>query len=124
MIGYITVGTNDLPRAAKFYDALFGEIGAKRSMESDRFVAWSTGEGSPGFGVCKPFDEKPASSGNGAMTALAMSGPEQVKSLYAKALELGAMDEGEPGPRAGGAFFCGYVRDLDGNKLNLFCMGG
>lgn len=124
MIAYVTVGTNDLPRAAKFYDALLAEIGAKRSMEMDRFVAWSTGEGKPGFGAIVPFDEKDATPGNGSMTALGMSGPDQVRAVHAKALELGGKDEGEPGERAGGAFFCAYFRDLDGNKFNLFCPGG
>ena len=69
MIGYVTLGTNDLARAAKFYDTLFAEIGGKRRMESDRFISWSAGEGSPGFGVIKPFDGKAATPGNGAMVA-------------------------------------------------------
>lgn len=121
MIAYTTIGTDDLPRAASFYDALLGELGAKRAMEGDTFIAWAAAPGTPMFGVCQPFNKEPASSGNGGMIALAVSGPAQLETVHAKALELGGTDEGAPGPRAGGAFICGYFRDLDGNKINLFC---
>ena len=57
MIGYVTIGTNDLPRAAKFYDALLGEVGAKRMMENEQFIAWSVRPDKPGLGVTKPFDQ-------------------------------------------------------------------
>jgi predicted lactoylglutathione lyase len=122
MIGYITLGTNDLARAAKFYDALLGTIGAKRFMESDRFVAWSVSPTAPGFGISKPYDGKPATVGNGVMIALVVDSREKVDGLYKKALELGGTDEGAPGPRFDG-FYAGYFRDLDGNKLNAFFMG-
>lgn len=122
MIGYVTLGTNDLARASKFYDALLAEVGGKRMMESDRFVSWSTGEHSPGLGVIKPFDEKSASGGNGTMVALVVDSREKVDALYNKAMKLGAKDEGPPGLRWGN-FYVGYFRDLDGNKLNAFCMG-
>jgi catechol 2,3-dioxygenase-like lactoylglutathione lyase family enzyme len=121
MIGYVTIGTNDLARAAEFYDALLGEIGGKRYMEMERLVAWSAGEGSPGIGVCKPYDGQPACVGNGMMVALAVDSPEKVQSVYKKALELGATDEGPPGLRFGN-FYGAYFRDLDGNKLNAFCI--
>lgn len=122
MIGYVTLGTNDLARAAKFYDALLGEIGAGRFMESDKFIAWGTGANSPGIGLIYPNDGKPATVGNGVMVAIAMDSPEKVDRLYKKAIELGATDEGPAGPR-GESFYAGYFRDLDGNKLNFFCMG-
>ncbi len=121
MIGYVTVGTNDMPRAAKFYDALLGEIGAKRMMEGDRFIAWSASHEQAGFGIAKPFDGKPASIGNGCMTAFVVKEQKQVDALYKKALELGGTDEGPPGLR-GATFYAAYFRDLDGNKLNFFCM--
>ena len=121
MIGYVTLGTNDLQRAAKFYDALLGEIGGKRFMEFDTFIAWSAGQDKPGIGLTKPFDGNPATVGNGVMVALEMPNPEAVDKLYAKALELGATDEGPAGPR-GDTFYAGYFRDPDGNKLNAFCM--
>ena len=121
MIGYVTLGTNDLARAAKFYDALLGELGAKRFMEYDTFIAWSVSPDKPGIGLTKPFDGKPATVGNGVMVALEAGSPAKVDALYRKALELGATDEGPVGPR-GDNFYAGYFRDLDGNKLNCFCM--
>lgn len=122
MIGYVTLGTNDIAQAAKFYDALLGELGASRLMEGDRFIAWGTGMGQPAVSVIKPFDEQPATVGNGVMVALAADSPQTVDKLHAKALELGGSDEGAPGPRQAGGFYAAYFRDLDGNKLNIFCM--
>jgi len=121
MIGYVTLGTNDLERAAQFYDLLLKEIGASRFMESDQFIAWAISPDKPALSVTKAFDGKPATVGNGVMVALAMRSPEQVDAFYQKAMELGATDEGAPGPRGEG-FYAGYFRDLDGNKLNAFCM--
>ena len=122
MIGYVTIGTNDLERGAKFYDELLAEIGAKRFMEDDRFIAWSVALGQPSLALTKPYDGNRATVGNGVMVALAVETPEQVDTLYAKAIELGATDEGPSGPRGDGGFYAGYFRDLDGNKLNFFCM--
>ena len=122
MIGYVTLGTNDIQRAAKFYDALLGSIGATRMMESDSFIAWSAPGGGPALSVIKPFDKKPASVGNGVMVALAMDSKAKVDALHKKAMQLGAKDEGAPGPR-GDNFYAGYFRDPDGNKLNAFFMG-
>ena len=123
MIGYALFGTNDLPRAAAFYDALLAEIGATRFMESDRFIAWAVNPEAPSLGVCLPFDGKPATVGNGTMMALALDSNEKVDRLYAKALALGGTDEGPAGPRGLAGFYAGYFRDLDGNKLNVFFMG-
>lgn len=122
MIGYITLGTNDLARASKFYDELFKVINAPRFMESERFVAWGVSPEQPSLGVIKPFDGEPATVGNGSMAALVVDSAEKVQALYQKALELGAKDEGAPGPRGNDGFYAAYFRDLDGNKLNAFCM--
>ncbi len=119
MIGYITVGTNDLERAAAFYDPLFAVIGAGRFMEEDRFIAWAVSPDTPGFAATKPYDENPATVGNGMMVALVVDSKDRVHEMYDKAIELGATDEGPPGPR-GDNFYAGYFRDLDGNKLNVF----
>ncbi|HVR29061.1 MAG TPA: VOC family protein [Thermoanaerobaculia bacterium] len=124
MIGYVTLGTNDFDRAATFYDALLGEIGAKRFMEMDTFIAWATSPAAPAVSIIKPFDGNRATVGNGVMVALAVDSPEKVQKLHAKALALGGQDEGAPGPRGDGGFYAGYFRDLDGNKLNAFCMKG
>jgi predicted lactoylglutathione lyase len=122
MIGYVTLGTNDIEKAAAFYDRLLAEIGARRFMQTDSFIAWATDPKAPALSVIKPFDGKPASVGNGVMVALAMDSPEKVDAFHRKALELGGRDEGAPGPRGDG-FYAGYFRDPDGNKLNAFHMG-
>lgn len=121
MIGYVTLGSADMKKAAAFYDGLLGELGAKRFMDTDEFIAWTVGPDRPALSVVKPADGNAASVGNGTMVALAVKTPEQVQALYAKALSLGGTDEGEPGSR-GGNFYAAYFRDLDGNKLNFFCM--
>lgn len=110
-----------MEKSAKFYDALFAEIGAGRFMEMETFIAWSTDPAAPGFSITKPFDGNPATVGNGVMIALAVDSKDKVDALYAKAIELGATDEGAPGARSDN-FYAGYFRDLDGNKLNFFCM--
>ncbi|WOH36402.1 VOC family protein [Thalassotalea fonticola] len=120
MIGYITIGTNDLVRAASFYDIIFKEMGASKAFDAERLTAWSFGEGKPLFTVTKPFDESNATVGNGVMVALSASSKEAVDKLHAKALELGATTEGGPYLK-GSNFYVGYFRDLDGNKLNFHC---
>lgn len=122
MIGYVMLGTNDLPRAKAFYDALLAEIGAKQLMDFGRSVAYGVSMDKPALGVGLPFDGKPATVGNGVMVAIAVNSREMVDRLHRKALELGGTDEGAPGPRFEN-FYAGYFRDLDGNKLNVFCMG-
>ncbi len=123
MIGYVTLGTNDLPRAAKFYDALAAELGTGRMMEFGEFIAWGTPGGGAGIGLTKPFDGNPATVGNGVMVALQASDKDQVHRLHAIALANGGSDEGAPGPRGDGGFYAGYFRDPDGNKLAAFIMG-
>ncbi len=120
MIGYVTLGTNDFDRAVDFYDNLLGELGAKRLMEAETFIAWGVGSAPPMLSIMKPFDGHPATVGNGVMIALAAGNKEKVNAIHKKALELGAKDEGEPGPR--GSLYASYFRDLDGNKLNAFCL--
>ncbi|TMO48369.1 VOC family protein [Pseudoalteromonas ruthenica] len=123
MIGYVTLGTNDLQRAAAFYDVLLGQLGAARFMENERLIAWSTGPVGAGLAIVKPYDESPASAGNGTMVALQASSPDLVDKVYQKAVALGAKEEGEPGERGDiPGFYAGYFRDLDGNKLNVFYM--
>jgi catechol 2,3-dioxygenase-like lactoylglutathione lyase family enzyme len=122
MIGYVTLGTNDLERAVAFYDVLLAELGARRFMEEENFVAWVTSPEGAGFSVTRPFDGQPATVGNGVMVALQADSPSMVDRVHAKALSLGAKDEGAVGPRTGiPGFYAGYFRDLDGNKLNVFC---
>ena len=122
MIGYVTLGTNDLQRAAAFYDALLAEIGAGRFMESERLIAWAVAPDKPALGVCIPYDGNPATAGNGTMVALVVDSNEKVDAVYRKAISLGAKDEGAPGPRGMPGFYAGYFRDPDGNKLNCYCL--
>jgi catechol 2,3-dioxygenase-like lactoylglutathione lyase family enzyme len=120
MIGYVAIGTNDLGRAVSFYDALLSELGASQLYSTPRFVAWGTSKNGPALMVTLPYDKNAATAGNGAMVALAAENREVVDAVYKKALELGATDEGPPGPRGTGGFYAAYFRDLDGNKLNVF----
>ena len=130
MIGYTTFGSNDVARARAFYDELLGLLGAKRIMEfpdeMGGFTMWGTGFDKPGLAVTTPYDKNAANVGNGVMVALTVDSRAKVSELHAKALALGGADEGavglrgEEGPTA---FFAGYFRDLDGNKLCVFCMG-
>jgi predicted lactoylglutathione lyase len=123
MIGYVTLGTNDLARAAKFYDAIAAELDTPRMMEFDGFIAWGKPGGAAGIGLTKPFDGNAATVGNGVMVALEAKDKEQVHRLYDIALANGGTCEGPPGPRGDGGFYAGYFRDPDGNKLNAFIMG-
>lgn len=120
MIGYLTIGTNDLERSTVFYEALLSDMGAKKAFQTDSLSAWGFGEGTTLLTLTKPFDGNSATIGNGVMVALSVESPEAVEKLYAKALELGATSEGEPGFRGKG-FYGAYFRDPDGNKLNFFC---
>lgn len=122
MIGYVTLGTNDLKRAAAFYDAIAKEVGVGRMMENETFIAWGTPGGGAGLGLIKPYDGKPATVGNGVMVAIEAKDRAHVDRIYRLAMSLGAKDEGAPGDRGGG-FYAGYFRDPDGNKLNAFFMG-
>ena len=123
MIGYVTLGTNDLVRAATFYDAVAAEMGVGRMMESETFIAWGAPGGAAGVGLIKPFDGNAASVGNGVMVALEAKDKDQVHRLYDLALSNGGSCEGPPGPRGEGGFYAAYFRDPDGNKLNAFVMG-
>ena len=126
MIGYVTLGTADLAKSGAFYDALLGTIGASRMMEEpDYFIAWSRDEKEAALSVTIPFNKEAATVGNGTMVAIALQSPEQVDAFYQKAIALGGTCEGKPGFRptdATSGFYAGYFRDLDGNKLNAFCM--
>ncbi len=130
MIGYITMGTNDMARARAFYDGLLAELGAKRMMEFGDdlggFTLWGTGMDKPGIAVTRPYDGQPAHRGNGHMAALTVLERAQVDALHAKALELGGTCDGPPGLRGEEgpqAFYAAYFRDPDGNKLAAFRMG-
>lgn len=120
MLGYVTIGVNDMDKAVAFYDALLGEIGAKQLMGMDRIKFYGTGEGAM-LAICVPYNEQPQNCGNGNMVAIPGGDRPGVDKLYAKAMELGATDDGEPGERMP-IFYGAYVRDPDGNKLCFYEM--
>lgn len=119
-INYCTVGSNNLDAAKSFYDALLGSIGIKPWVEHP-----SGGrvyrEGASIFGVLGPHDQKPATAGNGTMVGFGFDTADEVAAFHAKAIELGAKTEGDPGERMPGCYF-GYFRDLDGNKICGYSM--
>jgi len=128
MIGYVTLGTNDLDQARAYYDALLGELGAKRLMELEEngFTLYGVDMTTPSIALTRPYNGQPAQPGNGNMIALQMRERAQVDALHAKALELGGSDEGAPGLRGDEgpmAFYAAYFRDPEGNKLCAFRMG-
>ena len=128
MIGYVTLGSNDLERARAFYAALLAEIGGRevKRFEENGFTMYGVGRGQPAICITKPYNGKAAVAGNGNMVAIVLKERAQVDALHAKALALGGTDEGAPGVRGEEgpqAFYGAYFRDLDGNKLCAFRIG-
>lgn len=114
-MNYFVVGTNDMDAAVAFYDQLFEGSGLTRVAPSESMTYWLDPEFA--FAAAKPFDEKPATNGNGTMVGFSVGSPDEVKRLHALALEIGGASEGEPGQR--GPRFSAYIRDMDGNKICL-----
>ncbi|MFN3523160.1 MAG: VOC family protein [Phenylobacterium sp.] len=121
MIGYATIGSNDLEKAKAFYDTVLSPLGGQRAFGSDRMQGYSSPAGAM-LAVCRPYDEQPASPGNGAMIALAAASRDLVDEVHKTALANGGSCEGPPGERMPN-FYGAYFRDLDGNKLCVFKMG-
>lgn len=119
---YGVVGSNRLDEAKAFYDALMAHLGLRSILDHPSGGRIYGKPRQPYFGVLAPYDKQPATVGNGSMHAFSFDSREEVDAFYAKALELGATDEGAPGIRGPGLYFA-YFRDLDGNKLCGFCMG-
>lgn len=117
MIGYVTIGVNDMEKAKAFYTALLGEMGAKITIDMGRIAFYGTHKNAPMFSICVPFNEESPQPGNGNMVALTPGSKEAVDSLYKKAIELGASCDGAPGQRIPDIFYGAYFRDPDGNKL-------
>ena len=120
MKGYVTLGTNDLDSAARFYQQLLESIGVKRQREIPNHIVYFGGESGTELAVIIPADGKSATAGNGTMVALRIDSQKKIRKLHALAIKLGGTDEGAPGPRGTGTFWGAYFRDLDGNKLVFF----
>lgn len=121
MLLYATLGTDDLPRAIAFYDAVMATLGhARLPGWSEGWAGWGQ-DYDTGFGlwVCPPFDGQPATAGNGTMLAFRAESAAQVRAFYAAGLAHGGTDEGGPGlrPHYGPNFYVAYLRDPAGNKL-------
>jgi catechol 2,3-dioxygenase-like lactoylglutathione lyase family enzyme len=127
MIAYVTVGSDDIARAKRFYSAFLPALGyeLREGPEGLSYVLPAPPGQSPvlpDFYVKPPFDGRPASAGNGSMVAFEARNQSQVRDLHAAALSAGGSDEGQPGFRAsyGPHFYVGYLRDPQGNKIALF----
>ena len=112
-LDYCVLGTNNMEAAIKFYDELFEKTVLKQVLSTERMTFWQCDAFA--FAIAKPFNEKPATHGNGTMIGLNVGSIEEVTRLHAKAIELGGTCEGKPGQR--GPKFSAYVRDLDKNKI-------
>jgi len=122
MLAYVTLGTNNKDKALAFYDAVLGEMGAKRFFANERLQFYGVGPGQPMLGIGDAYDQKAATAGNGVMPALACASREVVDKVYAKAISMGATDEGAPGNRMP-TFYGAYFRDPDGNKICVCKLG-
>jgi catechol 2,3-dioxygenase-like lactoylglutathione lyase family enzyme len=124
MIGYVMVGSSNIKRSAKFYDAALAPLGLAQAGGSERYVGYApkgVAEKAQFF-ITKPHNKKPATSGNGTMISLKARSKKAVDAFHAAALANGGTDEGKPGPRpAGASNYFAYVRDPDGNKICAFC---
>jgi len=134
MFTYICLGTNEIARATRFYDAVLGAIGLSRCDTSgeadfDGWIAWGTyemqGATELALWICRPFNGQPATPGNGTMVALSAKTWMQVEDFHAAAIANGGTSEGKPGlrPQYNPDFYAAYVRDPDGNKLAAVCRG-
>lgn len=125
MFSYVSLGTNDIARARAFYDTVMATLGHERvaDMDDGRSAAWGVDDPGPHLWVTLPFDDGPATAGNGTMVSFLAPTRTAVDAFHAAALAAGGTDEGAPGPRPqyGPHFYAGYVRDPDGNKLNAVC---
>lgn len=120
MIGYATIGVKDMDKAKEFYCNLFD---AKVQVDVGRLAMIGKSAEQPMVAVCNPFNDEAPSCGNGAMIAFPSASKEAVDAMHAKALSLGATDDGAPGQRIDDVFYGAYAKDPDGNKLAFYIFG-
>ena len=123
IFSFVMVGTNDLEKSSKFYDAVLVHLGMKRVAITERYIGYgySNEDNEVKFYITKPHNKETATVGNGTMVALSAETKEVVDKFHATALENGAVNEGDPGPRSDGNYYA-YVRDIDGNKIAARCI--
>ena len=121
MIRFVTLGTNDLKKSSDFYDEILKILDIIRVEEEERYVGYAKEKTDKlaYFYIMSPFNKDKASIGNGTMISFDAQTPEKINEIHKKAIELGAFNEGDPGPRHGENYY-GYFRDLDGNKICMF----
>ena len=119
LITNVLVGTNNLDKSETFYTPLFELLGARILKRTERAIVWSFGDNYTGFAVSLPYDQNPASFGNGSMIGLSTNSIDQVQKVYKKAIELGGVCAGPPGERVPGVY-AAYFRDHTKNKIGLF----
>ncbi len=122
MLAYVTLGSNDIQKSLEFYDQVLAEAGASRFFDNGRLYFYGTAPGQAMLAIGGPYDESSATCGNGVMPAIAAPDNETVDRVYAKAMELGAPDEGAPGQRMP-TFYGAYFRDPDGHKICVCKLG-
>ena len=120
MIGFATVGVGNLEISGKFYDALLSIIGVEMLWKNDRAIMYGEEKDHGTFCLILPFDKQDPSPGNGNMVAIKAQSTEQVEKLHEKSIQLGGLNEGDPGKRDV-TFYGSYIRDLDGNKICFYC---
>ena len=134
MLSYVYLGTNDLERAIRFYNATLGALGLQRCITNDpewdkTAAGWGTyedgGARELALWVGKPLDQKPASAGNGVMVAFRARSWKEIDDFHAAALTNGGTSDRAPSLRLHYApdFYAAYVRDSDGNKIAAVCRG-
>ncbi|MDO6525752.1 VOC family protein [Motilimonas sp. 1_MG-2023] len=114
-MNYFVLGTNNIEASTCFYDALFEQTALSQVLANERMTFWQGDDKDSAFAIAIPFDEAPATNGNGSMIGFSVGSADEVIRLHQKAIALGGTCEGEPNQR--GPRFSAYVRDLDKNKL-------
>ncbi|MFT7525858.1 MAG: catechol 2,3-dioxygenase-like lactoylglutathione lyase family enzyme [Arenicella sp.] len=123
MVSAICIGTNNLKQSGDFYQAVLATINMVRAVEDELEIGFSCADQPASFWVLKPYDGQPATYGNGTQRIFKAANKDQVHAFYDVVLQLGGNDEGAPGPRDySEGYYGAYCRDLDGNKLHVFCI--
>lgn len=120
MLAYVMVGSSNIKKSAKFYDAALAPLGLVKTGGNDRYIGYGkkSAPDKSQFFVTKPYNKKPATFGNGTMISFAAKSKKAVDAFHAAAIAAGGKDEGKPGPRpADGTNYVAYARDPDGNKI-------
>jgi catechol 2,3-dioxygenase-like lactoylglutathione lyase family enzyme len=124
VMSHVSLGTNDYPRARRFYDAVLATLQIGCLMSHGESAGY--GRKFPEFWIGRPHDGRPASVGNGTHISFLANSVEEVQAFHATALALGATCDGPPGPRPEytPGYYAAFVRDPDGHKLEAMLIAG